>query len=93
MCLFCFKVALAPFCLNEDTKIVYEISTEGEEEKKDNSESKEGESKKGSEEFIQHITMYTGLNEGIDPLYFSRVAFFKDVTNKLITPPPRSFRS
>lgn len=88
--MFCFKVALAPYCLNEDTKIVYEMSAEGEEEQKDNSESKEGESKKGAEEFIQHTTIYTGINEGIDPSYFSRIAFFKDVINKLITPPPRN---
>jgi len=66
------------------------MSTEGEEEKKDNSESKEGESKKGSEEFIQHINIFTGLNEGIDPSYFSHIAFFKDVISKLITPPPRN---
>ena len=66
------------------------MSAEGEEENKDNSESKENESKKGSEVFIQHITIYAGLNEGVDPSYFSRVAHFKDVINKLITPPPRS---
>ncbi len=66
------------------------MSTEGEEEKKDNSESKEGESKKGSEEFVQHITIFAGLNEGVDPSYFSRIALFKDVINKLITPPPRN---
>jgi len=93
LCFFCFKVTLAPFCLGEDIKIVYEIGdhTDGEEEKKGGSESEEEESKKGSEEFIEHSkTTFSGTEEEINRTFFVGKVFFQDADSKLITPPPQA---
>lgn len=91
LCLFCFKVAFAPYCLNDTTKEVYEMSIEGEEEKKDTSESSEEESKKGTEEYVECKTEFSNLHIVLDPTYYSRIVFFKDAINKRVTPPPRSY--